>query len=85
MVLFIVMPMKVESDGVGDAVAHSFCSHARKKNGTRFRCLGSELPEDSFSRSLNHGGGLRVIETQLHYFVIFSRYFIIKFRIFVSS
>ena len=29
------MPKKVESDRVGEAVAHSFCSLARKKNGTR--------------------------------------------------
>ena len=35
MAIFIVMPMKAESDRVGEAVAHSFCSHARKKNGTR--------------------------------------------------
>lgn len=35
MAVFIVMPKKVESDRVGDRVAHSFCSHARKKNGTR--------------------------------------------------
>ena len=35
MAVFIVMPMKVEFDKVGEAVAHSFCSHACKKNGTR--------------------------------------------------
>lgn len=30
-----MIDMKAESDRVGEVVAHSFCSHARKKNGTR--------------------------------------------------
>ena len=55
MVVFIVMPMKAESDRVGEAVAHSFCSHSRKKNGTRL--FGREANFLTIlSRSLNHGG-----------------------------